>query len=82
MTFAKAFGHRVGMKRTELGITQETLADRAGMHITTVNQIECGRGGPSVESLLRLAAGLGCDPGELLAGVDWEPAGLRVGPFS
>ncbi len=81
MTFAKAFGYRIGMARTKLGISQEELAGRAGMHLTTVNKIECGRGGPSVESLVRLATGLGCDPGELLAGVEWHSGALRLGHF-
>jgi CheY-like chemotaxis protein len=45
-------------KRSELGISQEVLADRAGLHRTYVSDIERGARNPSLESIQRLAAAL------------------------
>ncbi|WP_231398521.1 helix-turn-helix domain-containing protein [Conexibacter woesei] len=45
------------------------LADRSGVHWTFVGQLERGRRNVSLHNLLKVAAGLGVDPGELVAGL-------------
>jgi CheY-like chemotaxis protein len=45
-------------KRSEMGISQEELADRAGLHRTYVSDIERGARNPSLESIERLAKAL------------------------
>ncbi len=66
---AKAFGDRVRARRHELGESQEDLADAAGLHWTFVGQVERGRRNVSLHNILKLAKGLGIDPGELLRGL-------------
>ncbi len=51
-------------------MTQEALAESAGLHPTFVSNIERGYRVPTVPTLLRLASGLGVPPGELVDGLD------------
>jgi len=57
-------GERVRSRRQELGFSQETLADRSGVHWTFIGQLERGRRNVSLHNLLKVAAGLEIDPGE------------------
>jgi transcriptional regulator with XRE-family HTH domain len=50
---------RVRAARLRLGLTQEELARRAGVHVRTVRNNERGCYGPSRPTLLRLEAVLG-----------------------
>lgn len=66
---AEAFGDRVRARRHELGASQEELADSCGLHWTFVGQVERGRRNISLHNILKLAAGLQIDPGELVRGL-------------
>jgi len=55
-----------GSRREALGLSQEALADQSGVHWTFVGQVERGRRNVSLHNLLKLAKGLGVDPGELV----------------
>ena len=68
--FLRAFGARVRQRRLDLGLTQEALADRAGLHRTYVGMVERGDRNPTLGNILRLAAVLEMDPGELVSGLD------------
>jgi transcriptional regulator with XRE-family HTH domain len=63
------FGKRVRTRRQALGLSQEALADRCGVHWTFVGQVERGQRNISLHNLLKLADGLGVDPGELVTGL-------------
>lgn len=52
--------------RKRLGLTQEQVAERSGVHPTEVSRIEAGKRDPRVSTLLRLARALEVRPGELL----------------
>ena len=52
------FGSAVKTKRSALGISQEELADRAGLHRTYVSDIERGARNPSLQSIEKLASAL------------------------
>lgn len=67
---AQAFGARVRARRTELGKSQEKLAQDSGLHWTFVGQVERGRRNLSLMNILKLAEGLQIDPGELVRGLD------------
>lgn len=54
-----AFGRRVREVRHGLGLSQEDLADRAGLHWTYVGGVERGERNLSLVSIARLAEGLG-----------------------
>jgi len=57
------------MRRLRLlaGLSQEALADRAGLHRTYVSSIERGERNITLENIFRLANALGADPRELFA---------------
>ena len=50
-------------------MSQEKLADAAGVHWTFVSQAERGLRNVNLHNLLKFAAGLDIDPGELVAGL-------------
>lgn len=72
----KLLGQRVREFRTRPGVSQEKLADRASMDRTYVSSLERGHRNVALENLLRLAAALEVDPGELLRGL--PPPGPRA----
>ena len=54
----KQFGESVKSLRSSLGISQETLAERADLHRTYISDVERGTRNLSLESIIRLAAAL------------------------
>lgn len=62
-------GKRVREHRAALGLSQEGLAAVSGLHWTFIGQVERGRRNLSLHNLLKLAAALGVDPGELVTGL-------------
>src|ERR1700744_2657481 len=53
------FGTTIKSKRAELGMSQEELADRAGLHRTYVSDVERGTRNVSLGSIEKLAHALG-----------------------
>jgi CheY-like chemotaxis protein len=53
------FGTTIKSKRSELGLSQEELADRAGLHRTYVSDVERGTRNVSLGSIEKLAHALG-----------------------
>ena len=53
-----AFGKRIRELRHGLDLTQEQLAERAGMHWTYISAVERGLRNLSLDSITRLAQGL------------------------
>ena len=51
-------GMAIKTQRASLGISQEELAHRAGLHRTYISDLERGARNPSVESIEKLAAAL------------------------
>jgi transcriptional regulator with XRE-family HTH domain len=66
---AQTLGARVRARRGDLRKSQEQLADACGLHWTFVGQIERGRRNLSLHNILKIAAGLQVDPGELVRGL-------------
>jgi CheY-like chemotaxis protein/DNA-binding XRE family transcriptional regulator len=54
----KQFGAAVRFRRDQLGISQEELAGRAGLHRTYISDVERGARNVSLESINRLATAL------------------------
>jgi transcriptional regulator with XRE-family HTH domain len=52
--------------RERLGLTQEQVAERSGVHATEVSRIEGGKRDPKVSTLERLAEAVEVKPGRLL----------------
>jgi len=60
------FAKKVRLRRYELGLTQEQLAERADFHVNYIGGIERGERNPSVESVVSLAKALEISPRELM----------------
>lgn len=64
------FAANVGRIRERRGLTQEQLGWAAGLHQTAVARIESGERRPTLDTILKLAAGLEVPPAELFDGID------------
>lgn len=60
------FGKKVRAKRLELGLSQEELADKAGVHRTYIGMIERAEKNITLENIEKIAKALGINPRELL----------------
>jgi transcriptional regulator with XRE-family HTH domain len=70
----EAFGERLLVARFEHGrISQEALAESAGIHRTQISVLEHGHRQPLLETFVRLAGALDLTPGDLLGPIRWEP---------
>jgi transcriptional regulator with XRE-family HTH domain len=61
-----ALGRAIRELRNTTALSQETFADRCGLHRTYVGGIERGERNLSFANLLRVASSLGVRPSELL----------------
>ena len=66
---------RVKRIRTELGLSQEELAYRCGMHASHIGFLERGQRNPTLDTLERVSLGLDISLVELLD-YDQEPAAI------
>jgi transcriptional regulator with XRE-family HTH domain len=65
-------GQRIRSRRLTLGLTQQALAEIAGLSVHGLSNIESGKGNPTLAVLNQLADALGLD---LCLDVRW-PGGL------
>ena len=63
----RAFGVRVRELRADRGLSQEALAERAGIHRTYVGSVERGERNVALDNIHALAAALGVSPARLVA---------------
>ena len=63
---AELFGERLRELRHAAGLTQEALADRAGLPHTHISAMERGIKLPNLLTLLRLAVALDCKVAKLV----------------
>ncbi len=79
----KNFGAAVRSERTRLGLSQETLAERASLHRTYITDIERGARNLSLETIYKLSTALGVSIETLFARAEvrqqWEQHVLPVG---
>lgn len=62
------FAHNLRKVRLERGLSQEALADVAGLHRTYIGSVERGERNISIDNIERLAKALDCQINELLNG--------------
>lgn len=65
----KKFEERIRALRKEVGLSQEGLADSAGLHRTYIGAIERGERNISLINIVQLARALRVKPADLLEGM-------------
>lgn len=65
-----AVGLRLRQHREARGLTQERLAEKAGLDQTYISGIERGVRNPGIKNIVRLARALGIPVAKLLEGVE------------
>ena len=65
-----ALGQNVRRRREARDLTQEKLAEKAGLDPTYISGIERGLRNPGIKNVARLAKALGLTTSELCKGVD------------
>jgi transcriptional regulator with XRE-family HTH domain len=70
----RRFGQRLRLRRTQAGLSQLALADRAGVDLAAVSFLERAKRAPNLNTLVRVARAAGVPPGTLLED-DERPAG-------
>ncbi len=71
------FGRRVLWIRLQLGLTQEAVAERGQISADTVRRIEVGHSSPSLDSMVKVAAGLRVPLGVLIGDLGEQPLSLE-----
>lgn len=66
----RKFGRVVRRQREAAGLSQELLAERAGLHRTYISLLERGQRNPSLEVIRAVAKGLGTTMAGLVAEVE------------
>ena len=67
MTHRRRFAETLREARNLAGISQEKLAERAGLHRTYISQLERGLKSPSLDVIVALARGLRVAPLEFVS---------------
>jgi transcriptional regulator with XRE-family HTH domain len=67
--FVKKFGDNVKKVREDQDMTQEELANKAGLHRTQISLIERGERAPRLDTIERLAKALGVQPSKLIPNI-------------
>ena len=65
----REFGQRVRDRRHALGLSQEALAEGTALHWSYLGQVERGQANLTLHNILKIAAALDADPGELIQGL-------------
>jgi len=72
MDLKEALGRALRRKRQEVGLSQEALADAAGLSRNYINEVEGGRYNVTLTTLAKLSSSLGCTISELTLGLEEE----------
>ena len=54
-----SFGENVRFWRHGRGLTQQQLAERAGMHVVQISKLESGKANPQLSTMRKVAEALG-----------------------
>lgn len=62
-------GRRIRTHRESLGVSQEEMAARCGLHRTYYGSVERGERNVAIQNIIRISDALGVDPAELVSGL-------------
>ena len=68
-TVQELLGRRIRSQREILGVSQEEMAARCGLHRTYYGSVERGERNVALQNIIRIADALAVDPSELLEGL-------------
>jgi transcriptional regulator with XRE-family HTH domain len=69
-----ALGQEIRRHREIIDISQEKLAELAGLHRNYIGLLERAERTPSITTVFKIARALGLHPSELLREMAWPPA--------
>lgn len=78
---AKTIGQRIRNYRTQKGLSQDKLAELAGVHPTYIGQLERGEKNATLESIERITSALKISLSDLFEKIDEQPDGARNIPL-
>ena len=81
MSVAERFAANLIRIRRNADLSQEDLALMASLHRTEISQLERAQRVPRIDTVVKLAASLEVDAGELLDGIEWRLGAARPGRF-
>lgn len=70
MNIQTAFGKKLREIRQEKGISQEDLAERAGLHRTYISSVERGERNVTLTTILKIAKAMGVEMAALLPKIE------------
>lgn len=70
MSIREAFGSIVRLRRQAIGLSQEELAEHAGLHRTYIGSIERGERNVGLDNIYAIAAALRMPTGSLFTEID------------
>lgn len=76
----KRFAKNLRTARAALGLTQEKIADAAGMQTSYYSRLERAAVEPGIRTLARVARALKVTPAQLMEGVEWVAPSWMAGP--
>jgi transcriptional regulator with XRE-family HTH domain len=79
---AERFGKNLTQLRSRADLSQEEPGFLASLHRTEVGMLERGIRLARIDTLIKLAAALEVDTGDLLDGIAWHSGGPPTGSFS
>jgi transcriptional regulator with XRE-family HTH domain len=72
VTPSEQIGRNLQVLRKRLGLSQEELGFRSGLHRTEISLIERAERKPGLETLEKLSVGLEAPIASLLEGIGWQ----------
>lgn len=82
MEVAQRFGENLRLLRRAVGISQEDLGMRCSLHRTEIGLLERGARVPRIDTVIKIATGLGIEAKLLLEGINWTPGETQPGRFT
>lgn len=70
------FTENLRFERRQVDLSQVQLGNRASLHRSEISLLERGHRTPRIDTLVRLAGALECEPAALLEGIYWSAGSL------